>query len=53
MFELGCHVIDLVVGVLGKPRACTPFARHSAQLDDGLADNMLAVFEYPKAHRHA
>jgi len=49
MFELGCHVIDLVVGVLGAPSKVTPFHRHSSKLDDSLNDNMLAVFEYPKA----
>lgn len=49
MFELGCHVIDLVIGVLGKPAKVTPFARHAARVDDGLQDNMLAVFEYRKA----
>jgi predicted dehydrogenase len=49
MFELGCHVIDLVVGVLGKPAKVDAFARHSARIDDKLADNMLAVFSYPRA----
>ncbi|MGL4550195.1 MAG: Gfo/Idh/MocA family protein [Gemmataceae bacterium] len=49
MFELGCHVLDLVVGVLGRPDAVTPFARHSARIDDGLFDNMLAVLSYPRA----
>ena len=49
MFELGCHVIDLVVGVLGKPDRVTAFARHTSELDDGLRDNMLAVLEYPSA----
>ena len=49
MFELGCHLIDLVVGVLGKPQAVTPFVQHTAKADDGLADNMLAVFRYPSA----
>lgn len=49
MFELGCHVIDLVVGVLGKPQAIRAFPRHSANIDDGLTDNMLAVLEYPQA----
>jgi len=49
MFELGCHLIDLVVGVLGKPQAVTPFVQHAAQANDGLADNMLAVFRYPSA----
>src|SRR5262245_36834579 len=48
MFELGCHVIDLVVGVLGKPDRVHAFARHSGKQNDGLLDNMLAVFEYPK-----
>lgn len=47
MFELGCHVIDLVVGVLGQPTAIRSFARKSQ--GDALVDNMLAVFEYPQA----
>lgn len=49
MFELGCHVTDLVVGILGKPTKVTSFARHSAAVDDGLLDNMLAVLEYDRA----
>ncbi len=49
MFELGCHLIDLVVGLLGKAQAVTPFVQHAAKADDGLADNMLAVFQCPGA----
>ncbi|HVX64321.1 MAG TPA: Gfo/Idh/MocA family oxidoreductase [Pirellulales bacterium] len=49
MFELGCHIVDLVIGVLGKPQAVHAYPRHSSSLDDGLADNMLAVLEYPRA----
>ncbi len=49
MFELGCHVIDLVVGVLGKPRNISTFVHHSSDADDSLMDNMLAVLEYPRA----
>ena len=49
MFELGCHVLDLVVGVLGRPKEVAAFPLHSAKADDGLADNMLAVLSYPKA----
>lgn len=49
MFELGCHLIDLVVGILGEPERVRPFARHSADIDDGLLDNQLAVLEYPRA----
>jgi predicted dehydrogenase len=49
MFELGCHVLDLVVGVLGRPMSVTPFNRHASALDDKLADNMLAVLSYKRA----
>jgi predicted dehydrogenase len=49
MFELGCHVLDLVIGVLGKPKAVSSFSRHTSTLDDGLLDNMLAVLNYPRA----
>ncbi len=49
MFELGCHITDLVIGVLGAPASVTPFKQHAASIDDGLADNMLAVYEYPRA----
>jgi len=49
MFELGCHVIDSVVAILGRPDRVTAFGRHSAKLDDGLLDNQLAVFDYPNA----
>jgi predicted dehydrogenase len=49
MFELGCHVIDLVIGLLGNPSRITPFSQHVAHADDSLKDNMLATFEYPRA----
>ena len=49
MFELGCHIIDLVHGVLGAPDKVHAFPRHSGSQADNLQDNMLAVFEYPKA----
>src|SRR4051794_35442170 len=49
MFELGCHIIDLVVGVLGKPKEVAAFPARSSRAEDGLVDNMLAVFTYPRA----
>jgi len=49
MFELGCHVIDLIVKLLGPPERVTSIARHSSRTKDTLIDNMLAVFEYPTA----
>lgn len=49
MFELGCHLMDLVVGVLGPPEKVHAFPRHSSRAKDDLVDNMLAVLEYPRA----
>lgn len=49
MFELGGHITDLVVGILGKPEKVTAYPRRSANAADDLVDNMLAVFEYPTA----
>jgi predicted dehydrogenase len=49
MFELGCHVIDAVIHLMGRPDKVTAHNRSSSPLGDGLADNQLAVLEYPKA----
>lgn len=49
MFELGCHIIDLVIGTLGKPQAVHAYPRGSVRAEDNLVDNMLAVLEYPRA----
>lgn len=49
LFELGGHIIDPVVHLLGRPQKVTPFARSNSALGDGWADNQLAVLEYPKA----
>lgn len=49
LFELGCHILDLVIRVLGKPEQVAAFPQHASTLDDMLADNMLAVLTYPRA----
>jgi predicted dehydrogenase len=49
MFELGCHVLDLVIGILGQPQSVASFSQHASAIDDGLNDNMLAVLTYPRA----
>ena len=49
MFELGCHLIDALVAALGKPGKVTPYTRRTQPEKDDLADNQLAVFEYPQA----
>jgi predicted dehydrogenase len=49
MFELGCHLIDAMVKVLGRPDKITSFTRRTRSQQDNLADNQLAVFEYPQS----
>jgi len=49
LFELGCHVLDQVIRVLGAPQRVHGYARHSGEQRDSLKDNMLAVLEYPRA----
>ena len=49
MFELGCHILDLAIGVLGKPDSVHGVNQHAAKIDDTLADNMLATLVYPRA----
>ena len=48
MLELGCHLIDMIVLLLGEPKSVTPFIRHDTDIDDTLADNTLAVLEYDR-----
>ncbi len=49
MYELGCHMIDRIVDLLGTPHKVTGWLRHDGSIDDGLADNTLAVLEFDAA----
>ena len=49
MFELGAHLIDPVVRLLGRPETVTAHLKQTGTAPDNLADNTLAVFEYPNA----
>jgi predicted dehydrogenase len=49
MFELGCHLTDALVRLLGRPQRISPTLASHAAAQDGLADNTVAVFEYPRA----
>ena len=49
MFELGGHVIDRIVELLGRPTKVQSWLRHDTSVPDKLADNNLAVLEYDKA----
>lgn len=47
MFEQGCHLIDAVVRLLGRPTQVTPHLQRRG--GDNLADNCVAVLQFPKA----
>lgn len=49
MFELGSHMIDAIVRLLGRPTKVTPFLFTHGRFNDALKDNTMAVFEYPGA----
>jgi len=49
MFELGCHLIDPLIRLLGRPDKVTPLLRKHGHFDDDLNDNCVALFEFPKA----
>lgn len=47
MFIFGCHLIDLVIAMLGKPDRITSYQRQT-QPEVEVFDNGLAVLEYPR-----
>jgi predicted dehydrogenase len=49
LFELSGHVIDRVVELLGRPKTVKSWLRHDTSVNDKLADNNLAVFEFDRA----
>ena len=48
-YIIGCHVLDQVVWILGRPRRVTGFLRHDIFGMAGFKDNTLGVFEYDDA----
>ncbi|MEM7133984.1 MAG: Gfo/Idh/MocA family oxidoreductase [Chloroflexota bacterium] len=49
-FELGCHVLDQIVWLLGRPHTVTSFMRNDASSHlPEFADNTLGVFEFDSA----
>jgi predicted dehydrogenase len=47
MFELGCHLVDAVCCLMGKPQEVHSFSRPAGT--DGFQDNQLALLIYPGA----
>jgi len=48
MLELGCHVIDRVVDLWGRPREVRSWLRHDTSIADKVSDNTLVVLEYER-----
>jgi len=49
MFDLGSHLVDAIVRLMGTPRAVQSFLQTHDASRDGLADNTVAVLEYDRA----
>jgi predicted dehydrogenase len=49
MFNLGCHLIDMVVAMLGAPTRVVPFLKSVSGYPDHIKNNCLTIFEYPHA----
>ena len=50
MFNLGCHLIDLIITMLGRPDEITPFLKSTPGLPDAIKNNCLTIMEYPHAN---
>jgi predicted dehydrogenase len=49
MFELGGHVIDPMIRLMGRPAKVTPTLRTDSPAKDSLRDNCVAVLEWEQA----
>ncbi len=49
LLELGCHLIDQLVLIMGRPERVTAFLRTDYGDDPEYVDNGISVFEYPRA----
>ena len=48
IFILACHIIDIIVTLMGRPNQVTPFLRHDGSNFDWFKDNNIVVFDYDK-----
>lgn len=49
LFELGSHLIDVMIRLLGRPARIHSVLKTHGPFHDTLADNTVAVFEFPRA----
>ena len=49
MYILGCHLVDLILYILGEPKTITKFFKHTGLDGVEFPDNNLVIMEYEKA----
>ena len=49
MFNLGCHLIDFVVAMMGAPEHIMPFLKSTPDVSPAIKNNCMTVLEYPYA----
>ncbi|MFA4944749.1 MAG: Gfo/Idh/MocA family oxidoreductase [Lentisphaeria bacterium] len=49
MFNLGCHLIDFVVSMMGRPEKITPFLKSAPGHEASVKNNCVTILEYPHA----
>lgn len=49
MFNLGCHPLDLIISLMGRPKNVTPYLQSTANVRPDIVNNGFAVLEYPNA----
>ena len=47
MYILGCHILDVVISLLGRPEKVTPFLKSTSNVEAGINNNCLTIIEYP------
>ena len=48
MFYLGCHLVDLVYSIMGRPKKIVPYNYSSGMYKTDALDNCFAIFEYDR-----
>ena len=49
MFNLGCHLIDQIVALKGRPEKVTPFLKSAPGYPENIKNNCTAILEYTNA----
>ena len=49
MFNLGCHLIDFIIAMLGRPEKIIPFLKSVPGYPEKIKNNCLTIIEYPHA----